>query len=103
PPAPQPDAGRGIEIANRDDNGTHRQERVAALRPQPLAVALLPRRERTRRPLPIPRGDVVHDDIAADVAKGVCDGHTPRPRRDDNAELDLEVEGMGALRPHDRL
>ena len=80
-----------------------RQERVRALGPQPLAVALLAGRERLPCALPVAGADVVDDHVAGDVGRGILGRDPPGPPPDDDAELDLEVEGVRPLRAHDRL
>ena len=95
--------GLRVDLVRRDEDRAHRQERVGALGAQPLAVALLARRERRRRALPVAGADVVDDDVAGDVVHRVRRRRRAAPPADDDAELDLEVEGARALGPDDRL
>ena len=95
--------GGWIELVGGDEDGAHRQERVGALGAEPLAVALLALAQRRRGALPVPGTDVVDDDVAGDVVHRVGAGHATGRATDDDAQLDLEVQGVRALRPHDRV
>ena len=86
-----------------DDDRAHRQERVRALGPEPLAVADLAVPERGLDALPVAGRDVVRDDVAGDVLVGVGRLHPACPLADDDAELRLEVEGVTARGMDDRL
>ena len=62
-----------------------------------------PSRSAWRFALPVARAHVVDHDVARRRASiGRCDRHAMRGPPDDDAELDLEVEGVGPLRPDDR-
>ena len=103
PPRPEAE-GLGIrDLVGGDEDRAHRQERVGALGAQPLAVADLALGEGRRDALPVAGADVVDDHVARDVVERVRARDPSGPRADDDAELDLEVEGVGALRPDDRL
>ena len=52
--------------------------------------------------LPVAGADVVDDDIARDVVHRLGLRHAPRRAPDHDAQLDLEVQRAGALRPDDR-
>ena len=96
--------GLGVrDLVGGHEHRAHRQERVGALGAQPLAVADLALAEGGRDALPVAGADVVDDHVARDVVERVRARDPVRPRADDDAELDLEVEGVGALRPDDRL
>ena len=95
--------GLGVDLVRCDEDGAHRQERVGALGAQPLAVALLAGLEGCRGALPVASADVVDHDVAGDVVHRVVDGDATCPPADDHAELDLEIQGLRALVPDDRL
>ena len=59
--------GRRVDLVGVTKTGPDRQERVAALGAQPLAVALLALAKRGRDALPVARAHVVHDDVAGDM------------------------------------
>ena len=103
PPAAESDAGGRVEVIGRRKATADRQERVAALRPQPLAVALLSGAERRRASLPVARRDVVHDDVAGDMRHRLVDRHPAGPPADHDAKLDLEVERVCSFGADDRL
>ena len=53
--------------------------------------------------LPVAGGDVVDDDVARDVVHRRRHRNATRPSADDDPELHLEIEGVRALGPDDRL
>ena len=103
PPRAERQAGSGVDLVRRDEHGADRQERVAALRAQPLAVALLALAEGGGVALPVAGADVVDDDVARDVVHRRRLRHAARRPADDDAQLHLEVQGVGAGRADDRL
>ncbi len=87
----------GIHLVRGGKDGTNRQERVAALGAQPLAVALLALAEGLRVALPVPGADVVDDDVARDVVGRLLGRDPPSGPADHDAELHLEVQGTRAF------
>ena len=99
---PQAHAGDGVELVGGDEDRAHRQERVGALGPQPLAVALLALTERLEVALPVAGTDVVDDQVARDMRHRLRDRDSMGLPADHDGELDFQVERVRALWPHDR-
>src|SRR3954468_9975798 len=102
PPAPEAEATRRVDLVRRNEHRPHREERVAALRAKPLAIALLALPERRGDALPVTCADIVHDDVAGDVRHRFLDRDASRLFGDHDAELDLEIERVGPLWTDDR-
>src|SRR5204862_4262489 len=94
PPATEAQPGRRVEPLSGYEDRSERQERVAALGPEPLAVAFLARREGGLVALPVARRDVVDDDVPRDMSHCILDGDPPGTHSDHHPELDLEIEGV---------
>ena len=84
---------RILHLVGGDQPGPERTEGVAALTLGPLTAAL---------DLPFTLGDVVGEDVAGDVAKGVRLGDILRRPPDHDAELDLPVQLLRFLRDDHR-
>ena len=67
-----------------------------------MAVADLAVVEGGLHALPVAGADVVDNDVAGHVPERVVTTNAAGDRADDDAELDLEIERMRALRPDDR-
>src|SRR3954452_2230906 len=101
PPGANGEARGGVDLAGRQEDGPDREEGVAPLRPQPLAIALLALAQRLWRALPVARAHVVRHDIARDVCERVRVRDPAGALADDDPELDLEIERVRPVRADD--
>ena len=103
PPRPDRQVRWPVELVGGHEHGADRVEGVRALRPEPLAVAVLAFVEGGLDPLPVAGAHVVADDVAGDVGHRVGGLHPAGALADDDAELGLEIQAVGAGRPDDGL
>ena len=93
----------GGQLVPRDHHRAERQERIRALGPQPLSVALLAGPERLGLTLPVARGDVVGRGVAGNVGRGIRNRHAAGAAPDDDRQFGLQIEGVRAGRVPDRI
>jgi len=102
-PGPEAERLRVGDLVGGHEDRAHRQEGVGTLGPKPLAIAdHSPSASASGTPCQSRALHVVDDEVSGDVVERIDAQDPPSAGTDHDRELDLEVQGVAALRADDR-